>query len=171
MFRSLSLKGMLAICALYALGAFAIQTLEGNLDLGALGPLFADGNPDTLVPQKGDSEFQVQIRLYKFGFLVSIFGAMLLFQMVQGLLPGVIGVLLIKAGARRFGTMSYGDFALGGLLFGVAVGAFALLQGWIVHGRTAIFIMALATVCAVVYRFIAGPRDSAGSRLAASRAP
>jgi hypothetical protein len=159
--RSLSPRGIVALAVLYAVSCLIFFTLEGTLKPGGLAPLFGNHPTDSLIPQEGDQPYEAQLRLGRLAFFGLLLAAMFVFATIQGLLPAVIGSLILTTVLQGIGNMSYRAFGVGGLALGVAFSLCGLALRWIGDPRTALFVVLVCGIGGLVYRgFLGDPLGS-----------
>ncbi|MCW5682438.1 MAG: hypothetical protein KF794_01895 [Xanthobacteraceae bacterium] len=156
MLRSLSFKGICVACALYALCAFAIESIDGNLNLAALKPLFTGEAKNAVIPQRGDEGWIVGFRMAGLGLLILVFTGMFVYLSLQAFIPVTISALLLTLVLPRLGRSSVPWFALGGLVCGALICGLVTWQGRQLNWQTAAFILAYGSVGMVLYRLVAG---------------
>lgn len=156
MFRSLSFKGICLACAVYALSAFAIESIDGNLDLAALKPLFTGEAQNAVIPQQGDEGWVIGFRMAGLGLLFLTFAGMFVYLSLQAFIPVTLSAALLNHVLPRLGLGSMPGFALGGLVCGALVCLLALWQGRALNGPTIAFLLAYGVVGMMLYRWVAG---------------
>ncbi len=161
MFKALSFKGICLACAVYAISAFAIESIDGNLDLAALKPLFTGESANAVIPQEGDEGWVVGFRMAGLGLLFMTFAGMFVFLSLQAFIPVTISAAVLSHTLPRFGFGSIAGFAVGGLLCGALVCLLAIWQGRALNAPTIAFLLAYGIIGMTLYRWVAGERSSA----------
>ena len=129
MFRSFSFKGIAAVCAIYAIAAFAIEIIDGRLEITALAPLFTGEHPNAVIPKAGDPAWMLPLRMMGLGVLVLTFSGMFIYLVLQAFIPVTLGMVVVSLALRRIGNLSYAAYALGGVVCGAAICLIALVAG------------------------------------------
>jgi len=163
MFRSLSFKGICLACAVYAICAFAIESIDGNLNLAALKPLFTGEAKNAVIPQAGDEGWVIGFRMAGLGLLFLTFAGMFVYLSLQAFIPVTISAAILTYALPRIGRSSALDFAIGGLVCGALICLLVIWQGRILNWQTTAFLLAYGSVGMLLYRVTAGAPRAANT--------